>query len=454
MSIFKIAIIIFREFLEIVLLIGIIMAATKHIHKSKFYINIGCIIGGALSLIFAFFAQIISNLYGGLGNEIINSSILFITAIIISYTIIWMQSYTKKIKHQLGNLSNKLNKGKSSYLMLVIIAATTILREGSEIILFIYSITYAEQVKFINYILGIIFGGGLGLLTGVALYLGLITASRQYIFKISTILLILIASSLASQAIVILSSAGIINFLNEQLWDSSWIISSDSIFGKILNVIIGYDEKPNVLQFTVYVLMLMLNIILINRKKLVMQKKLLKLIAELGPMLTFIIGYKITYNIVSATLYTLIAAIIGMVLSYISNKKITKFSILVFLILAISSTLTLISGNGMFIKIKTTIAYCIFGIILLISNIKNKPFLQVTLQQIIELKSITHWKYLNSRLMWFALSMAILNEIVWRNYSDSSWVNYKVFIVVPLTLVFCILQIPYIIKHKVDKTNN
>jgi high-affinity iron transporter len=270
---FKIAIVVFRECLEIALLLGVITAATRHIDKSRHYIVMGALLGIILSSFFAFFTQSLSLMFDGYGDEIFDSCIILLTAAIISWTAIWMQGYTKKIKKNLGELSNKISSGVASHFMLVAVVSATILREGAEIILFIYSVSSAENIKPDDYLLGLGIGGLLGLVTGVVLYMGLIKIAGKYIFKISTILLIIIAAGLTSQAAGILTSSGIIEIYNEPLWDSSWLIDDRSIFGKILNIITGYDSKPNVMQIIFYTGTILINILMIKTRSIITKKQ-------------------------------------------------------------------------------------------------------------------------------------------------------------------------------------
>lgn len=249
---FKIAIVVFRECLEIAFLLGVIMAVTKPIQNSKIYIILGTMLGIVCAAIFALFTRSITNSFGGLGDEIFDASIILITAIIISWTVVWMQGYTKKVRKDLSKLSDKIATGATSKFMLVLVVAMAILREGAEIILFVYSISSAENIDGNNYLLGLSLGAIAGLTMGTIIYKGLIKYAGKYIFTISTILLTLIAAGLSAEAAGILTSSGIIEIYSDQLWDTSWLISNESITGKILNIITGYDSRPNGMQLAFY----------------------------------------------------------------------------------------------------------------------------------------------------------------------------------------------------------
>ncbi len=271
---FKIAIIVFRESLEIALLFGVILASTRHIKNSKTYVISGSMIGVFIASMMAFFVNNLTLLYGTYGDELFDSFVILLTTAIISWTVVWMQGYTRKIKKDLGELTDKIHAGTASKIIIAAVVATTILREGAEIILFIYSISSAQYIAPKEYIIGLGVGALSGFLVGTVLYLGLITISGKYIFKISSVLLTLIAAGLAAEAAGILTSSGVIEIYNDSLWDSSWLASNDSILGKTLSITIGYDSRPNGMQIIFYLgtiiatlLMIKIRTILLNRRK-------------------------------------------------------------------------------------------------------------------------------------------------------------------------------------------
>jgi high-affinity iron transporter len=167
---FKIAIIIFRECLEIALLLGIILASTRHIKDSKLYVITGAMTGVVLASIFAFFIRTITVAYGTHGDELFDSCVILLTTVIISWTVVWMQGYTQKIKNNLGKLSEKITTGTASKMLLIAIVATTILREGAEIILLIYGIS-SVSLSASEYIIGLVIGSTSGFVVGVVIYI-------------------------------------------------------------------------------------------------------------------------------------------------------------------------------------------------------------------------------------------------------------------------------------------
>ena len=174
---------------------------------------------------------------------------------------------------------------------------------------------------------------------------------------------------------------------------------------------------------------------------------MLKFFSEFGPLLAFFFGYK-TGGILEATLYMLVISVTGIAITYICKRKINTINLISSGLLLISASLTLFSGNTIFIKMKPTVLYFLFAFIFFITNFKWKPAVQYVLGSAIKFKKEKNWHSLNLRFMWFFLIMAVTNELIWRNFDESVWVNFKVFGAIPITLLFIMLQIPFIIKNQ------
>lgn len=244
---FKVIIVVFRECVEIALLLGIILALTKKIENSRICIIAGVMLGIIGASLFAFFAKSVSLSFSGMGDEIFDSIIIIVTVLLIWWTLVWMKGYNYRLQQKISNIATS-----SSASILVLVVASTILREGTEIILLIYGISSAESMDINNYLIGFGIGALSGLLFGIIIYLGLVKFAGRYIFKISSLLLTLVAGGLASQAAAKLTSTTLINSFTNQLWDSSWLVSDFSTMGKILNAITGYTARPNGMQLIFY----------------------------------------------------------------------------------------------------------------------------------------------------------------------------------------------------------
>lgn len=180
---------------------------------------------------------------------------------------------------------------------------------------------------------------------------------------------------------------------------------------------------------------------------------MIKFLIEFAPLVAFFLGYK-SGGILNATLYLVVASVVAIIAGYILERKINKVNVISTIILLISASLTLFSGNSIFIKMKPTILYLIFSAIFFVTNYKWNPAIEYILGHAIKLKNREKWVLLNQRFMFFFLIMACCNEVIWRNFSEESWVSFKVFAVLPITFVFILSQMPFIMKHRIEEEEN
>lgn len=176
---------------------------------------------------------------------------------------------------------------------------------------------------------------------------------------------------------------------------------------------------------------------------------MLKFITEFGPVIAFFIGYRVG-GILEATLYMLVVSVISLLITYLKERKINSINLISSSLLFATASLTLFSGNSIFIKMKPTVLYCVFACVFLITNFKWKPAVQYLLGASIKFKEDKNWYSLNFRFMWFFILMACANEITWRNFSEEIWVSFKVFGAMPITIIFILLQMPFIMRNKVS----
>ena len=172
-----------------------------------------------------------------------------------------------------------------------------------------------------------------------------------------------------------------------------------------------------------------------------MNKSFLKFITDFGPLLIFfIIYYKSGNNLTVAIPPLIIATIVAVILMYVIEKKIPYVPLIGGVIITLFGGLTLYFDNPVFIYMKPTIVNVIFAGALLIS----KFFLQTAFQLNDE-----GWDKLNFRWAYFFIFLAILNEIVWRTQPEATWVNFKVWGILPITFIFTAFQVPLINKYKI-----
>jgi FTR1 family protein len=249
------AIVIFREVFEIVLIVGIILAATRGIPNRLKAVGLGFGGGLAGAGLVALFTKEISQLAEGVGQEIFNASILFIAGLFIGWTVLWMRKHAREMKAHFTQVGYDVASGKLPYFSLSLIIALAMLREGSEIVLFAYGML-ASGMGLLSLAGGAAIGLAGGLVLGLALYWGLVKFSVKNFFHITSWILMMLVAGMMSQAIGFLIAAGMIDSLSRPLWDTSWLLSDGSIAGQSLKTLIGYTARPAVMQVIAYALTL------------------------------------------------------------------------------------------------------------------------------------------------------------------------------------------------------
>jgi intracellular septation protein len=177
-------------------------------------------------------------------------------------------------------------------------------------------------------------------------------------------------------------------------------------------------------------------------------KSWFKLFIELAPMVLFFFTYKF-FGLIPATATMIISTIIVTIIDYVVYKKIAYMPLITTLILTIFGMLTIMSGDSTFIKIKPTVVNCTFALILLGGAILKKGLMQHLVGHAVKLTEL-NWIKFSTRWGLFFLFLAILNEIIWRNYSEEFWVTFKAFGMVPLSLIFMLSQLPFLYKNKIE----
>ena len=177
-------------------------------------------------------------------------------------------------------------------------------------------------------------------------------------------------------------------------------------------------------------------------------KGILKLIIDIGPLAIFFVFYTKS-NLQSAILPFMIATIIAILISYIVDKKLPIMPTVGAAIILLFGGLTIYFDNEVFFKMKPTIINIIFGLVLYVGEVVNKPLLKYLLGSSIKLKD-KGWSVLTKRWIGFFIALAILNEVIWRTQSTDIWVNFKVFGILPITFIFTMFQFPIIKKYQIE----
>ena len=181
-----------------------------------------------------------------------------------------------------------------------------------------------------------------------------------------------------------------------------------------------------------------------------MNKSFLKFITDFGPLLIFFtVYYKSGNNLSVAIPPLIIATIVAVVVVYFIEKKIPYVPLIGGIVISLFGGLTLYFNNPVFLYMKPTIINVIFAIMLVSGKIFfNKNFLKFFFKTAFQLDEIG-WNKLNFRWAYFFIFLAILNELVWRTQPETTWVNFKVWGMLPITFIFTALQLPLINRHKI-----
>jgi high-affinity iron transporter len=246
------AIIVFREVLEAALVVGIVLAASRGVERRGAWVA-GGIVGGVLGAsIVAGCAGAIADAVNGIGQELFNATILFTAVAMLGWHNIWMNRHGRELAGAAASLGRAVVGGSRPLYALALVVGIAVLREGSEIVLFLYGIAVASGVG----ALGMLAGGVLGLCGGVAvgslIYFGLLAIPLKRLFTLTSWLILLLAAGMASQGAAFLMQANLLPSLGNGLWDTSSLLGERSVVGTLLHVLIGYSAQPAGIQVVFY----------------------------------------------------------------------------------------------------------------------------------------------------------------------------------------------------------
>lgn len=179
----------------------------------------------------------------------------------------------------------------------------------------------------------------------------------------------------------------------------------------------------------------------------------LKLALDIGPLVLFFAA-NARFGIFAATGVFMAAVLIALAITYYKTRHVAVMPVVTAVVVLVFGGLTLVLHDELFIKLKPTIIYVLFGGVLLFGLIFNKPLLGMVLDSMFSLTD-EGWRKLTWRWVCFFFALAVLNEVVWRTQSTDFWVNFKLFGVLPLTFLFGALQYPLLVKYaKPDAAND
>jgi high-affinity iron transporter len=260
-------IIVFREIIEAGLIVGIVLAVTQGVRGSRLVIGLGVAGGVVGACLVAAFAGALAEAMAGIGQEIFNASILALAVAMLIWHNVWMASHGRALAAEVTHVGEAVRTGKRSIVALGVVCAVAVMREGSEVALFMYGLAASAGTTTAD----LLTGSALGLIAGVGLtaltYFGLVTIPQRRLFAVTTLLISFLEAGLAAQSVQFLQQAGVVDILGQAAWDTSGLLSDTSLFGRVLHTLIGYSDQPSVLQVAVYVVVLAVIVVLTKTVK-------------------------------------------------------------------------------------------------------------------------------------------------------------------------------------------
>lgn len=251
---FGTGLIVFRETLEAALFVGILAAATRTVEHRTRWLALGAALGVLGSLLMAAAMGQISDWANGLGQDMVNAAILVTALFMLAWHTIWVSTHAQQMTKDARRLGVDAAQSSGALWAVTLAVAMTVLREGAETVLFVTGLVTGSTQGVGTMMMGAVLGLVLGVTVGWLIYSGLGQVQPKRLFAITNVLILLLAGNLASQLAKTLQQADWLNWLSDNAWDSSSVLSNDSLMGVLMHGVVGYDASPSQLQVLFYVL--------------------------------------------------------------------------------------------------------------------------------------------------------------------------------------------------------
>ncbi len=257
-------IIVFREVFEAGLIVGIVLAVTGSVPNRNRWIGGGVLVGALAACVVAAFTGVLSQLFAGMGQELFNAAILGIAVVMLTWHNVWMAHHGREMAGEMRAVGQAVADGTKSLLALAVVVGVAVLREGSEVALFLYGVAAADGGSALSFAIGGFTGLALGVAVCLLTYFGLMRIPPRALFATTTALITLLAAGMAAQAVAFLERANWLTPLDTVVWDSGWLLSESSIAGRTMHTLIGYTDQPTEMQLVVYAAVLLLTFLLMR----------------------------------------------------------------------------------------------------------------------------------------------------------------------------------------------
>ncbi len=247
-----IALLVFREVLEAALIVTVVAAATRGVPHRRIFIGGGIALGVIGAGLVALCMNFIEASVGGSGQELFEASVLLTAVVMIGWHVTWMSSHGREMVARLRGVTASIRSGSSSVAVLLVVVALAVMREGSEVVLFLFGLTAGGAGRR-DLLAGVPLGLGGGVALGVVLYFGLLRIPMSHFFRATNWMLVLLAAGLSASAAGYLIQADWLPTLGNPLWDTSGLLSNSSLLGQALHVLVGYEARPAGMQLAFWI---------------------------------------------------------------------------------------------------------------------------------------------------------------------------------------------------------
>ena len=245
-------VIMFREMLEMSMVLGMLFVVTRPVPSARRWIYIGALIGLAGASFVAAFMHEMENSLQGTGELWFNAVVMAVASVMIGWTVMWMSRHGRELSQRMQKVGQAVSVGELPQTALLMVSLAAVLREGSEAVFFMWGAAMAVPHDGLNMTIGGALGGFTAVALGYVMYQGLLRVPVNHILRVAGWLLILLAAGMAGKAADLLVVIGVIPSLVDTLWNTSHILSANGNIGQFLSVMIGYNDEPSGMQVAVF----------------------------------------------------------------------------------------------------------------------------------------------------------------------------------------------------------
>ena len=237
-------IVVFRESLEAGLIVGIVLAATRGVARRGSWIAAGIAAGMAGAALLAAFAGALSDALDGAGQEIFTAAVLAIAVIMLGWHVTWMSAHARELSAQMRAVGQDVKLGHRPLAALSVVVGVAVLREGAEVVLFLFGIASGGGQSATAMAVGGLAGLALAAAASFALYRGLTSIPLHRLFGVTNGLIMLLAAGMAGQCAATLHAADLIPGWGERVWNTGFLVDDGGIAGRTLHALAGYTARP------------------------------------------------------------------------------------------------------------------------------------------------------------------------------------------------------------------